>query len=111
MRKIKIENQKLAKILNDRKVIFDEITEANEGIDKLDKHRTKLAYKMNKLKEKTATIIDEVKPTFELQEFEIITNISIDNGYPEVEIIDQIEEFKKVLREKNENHSNEPPSK
>lgn len=104
MRTIKIENDKLLKILSERGVIYKEIGEVNEQIVKLDEERTKLGYKMERLKEKTSPIITELTPSFELGEFEVISSVRIgEDGQPEVEIADQVEEYINLLKEQKHN--------
>ena len=93
-----LKNEKLFKILTERGLIFREIEEINKKMMDLDKERTKLGYKMDKLKDKTLKIIEKEK--IELKEFEYIANVSIESGEIEVTILDQVEEFTKQLREK-----------
>jgi hypothetical protein len=101
MRKIELQNEELAQILNDRVPIHKNIGLINEKLVKLDKERQKDAYKMERLKEKTRVILDKITPDFNLTEFEVITNVGLnENKQPEVTIIDQIEEFTKPKEEK-----------
>jgi len=93
-----LKNDKLFKILTERGLIFREIEEINKKMMDLDKSRQKLGYKMDKLKDKTVKIIE--KEDIKLDEFEYISNIGIENGEIEVTILDQIEEYKKLVREK-----------
>ena len=103
MRIIKIENSKLAKILEERGVIFREIGKINEELVKLDKERTKLGYKMDRLKEKTAPIVDGLVPSFELGEFEIVSRVYLNQEqYPEAEIVDVVELYKEDYRKQKE---------
>lgn len=102
-------NTKLANILNDRAVIYKEVGEINEQLFKLDKERKKLAYKMDRLKEKTKPFIDDLVDKIEMGEFEIISKVYLNkDGNPELEITDRIEEFKSALREeKKKNETQE----
>lgn len=95
-----IKNDKLFKILEERAEVFKEVQKINEEMIKLDTERKKLAYKMDGLKEKTKKILDKEK--IELDEFEIITNVGIKDGEIELTIVDEIEEYKKVVRERKE---------
>lgn len=100
MRTINIDNSKLFKILNERGLIFKEVNSINEQIIELDKQRTKLGYKMDRLKEKTQDIINDCKESFQLGKYEIISRVYInDNRESEVEILDQVEEYQKILDE------------
>jgi len=98
MRTIKINNQELTDILTKRAKLFRELGVINEQLVKLDAERTTLGYKMDKLKEKTQVIMDKEK--IEVGKYEVITRIYInDNKENEVEILDKIEEYKKMLDE------------
>jgi len=97
MRIIKIENDKLKKILEDRQVIFDNIGEINKVIVAKDKERTAEGYKMDKLKEKTADILK--KQNLDLEEFEDIGAVKLVKGEIVLEIFDYVEEYKKQLRD------------
>jgi len=104
-----IKDDKLKSILEERGIVFKKIQELNEQIVVLDKERTKEGYKMNKLKEKTKVIMDKQK--FNLDEFEFISSIFLEKGECKVEILDRVEEFKKMVRdEANENTTNEHKS-
>jgi len=94
---MKIVDDKLFKILTNRKVIFDEIQEINKKMIALDTDRKKLGYKMDALKEKTKKIIDG--RNIPLEEFQYIANIAIENGEIEVTIKDQVEDYKELVRE------------
>jgi len=97
MRIIKIESDKLKKILEDRQVIFDNIGEINKVIVAKDKERTAEGYKMDKLKEKTADILK--KQNLDLEEFEDIGAVKLVKGEIVLEIFDYVEEYKKQLRD------------
>lgn len=108
MRLYEFDNAKLTKILEDRAVIYKEVGEINEQLFKLDKERKKLAYKMDRLKEKTKPFIDDIESKLELGEFEIISKVSLNkNGKPEVEIVDRLEEFANALREEAKKQTDE----
>lgn len=98
-----INNDKLGKILDERAIIFKEITSINEKLNELDQERTKLGYKLDRLKEKTAPIVEKYTKDFDLQEFEVITKVYLnDEKQPEVEIINMVDEYAKQLRESKE---------
>lgn len=96
--KIEIKDSKLVEILEQRGVIHKEIGIVMEKLMDLDKERTKLGYKMEKLKEKTKVIMDKLNP--KLEEFEIITNVFLEDGKAYYEVTNLIEEYKTALREK-----------
>lgn len=100
MKTLELKNDKLGKILEDRTVLYNEIGKINEELVELDKERTKLGYKMNKLKEKTSVIMDKLMPSLNLGEFEVVSKVYL-NKYnkPEIEIVDKVEEYIALLRE------------
>jgi len=102
MRKVTIDNKDLYEILKLRSVEYKKVTNINDEMVKLDTERKKVAYTMDRLKEKTAKIIKKSK--IEMNEFEVITNVMIDDKtkLPTVEIVDQVEEYKELLKEKKE---------
>ena len=101
MRKIKIKDEKLAKILEDRASVLTEARKLQVEKEKIEKEQAKLGYKMDRLKEKTSPIIEKLAPSFELGEFEFVASVTLDKEKsPEVAIADQIEEYKKMIREK-----------
>jgi hypothetical protein len=100
MRYIELNDGKLKDILTQRGIVFEQVRKVNEEIVRLDGERTKLGYKMDKLKDKTADILKD-NPQ-ELSEFEEIGRVYIEDGKVMLEIFDKIEEYKKMLREKDE---------
>jgi len=100
MRTIKINAEGLVDLLEKQAKIHKAQVKINKELSDLDTERTKNGYKSEKIKEKMKPIIDELVPTFELGEFEIITSISLNNGQPEAVILDMVEEYINMLREK-----------
>lgn len=94
---VEIKDSKLKEILEERAVIHKAIGGIMEQMVSLDKEKTKLGYKMDKLKEKTKVIMDKLSP--KLEEFEIISRVFMDKGVCYYEVLDQIEEYKKLVRE------------
>lgn len=93
-----INNDKLTEILSERGHLFKKINIINEKLMELDKERTKLGYKMDKLKNKTQEIMDKEK--IEVGAYEVITRIYLNNKHEnEIEILDKLEEYKKALDE------------
>lgn len=100
MRTIDIKGKGLVELLEKQAVIANEQHEINKKLIELDKERTKNGYKVQKIRDKMKPIIDAIIPTVELGEFEMVTNISLEEGQPKMTIIDQLEEYAKMLREK-----------
>lgn len=99
MKKLEIKNAKLIKILEERGKILDVAKGLQKQIEELQKEQAKIGYKMDRLKEKTKKIID--KTGFEMDKHELISRVYSEDGKAYAEIINQIEEYKKVLNEKN----------
>ena len=98
MRQINLEDKKLFSILEARGEIFKELGEINKKIVEADGVRTKLAYKMQRLKDKTAGRLKKHK--LDLVEFEDINSVGIEDNKITIKIFNQVEEYKKMLREK-----------
>lgn len=99
MRLVNIKGKQLVELLEKQAVIANEQNEINKQLIELDKERTKNGYKVQKIRDKMKPIIDTIIPTIELGEFEMVTNIKLEDGQPKMEIIDQLEEYAKMLRE------------
>ena len=100
MRKIKLSDKKLLSILKMRGEVFKEVEAENKIIVEADKERTKLGYKMQRLKDKTTALL--LKHKIDLSEFEIIGTVALEDNEVTVTIADQVEEYKKMLKEKKE---------
>ena len=81
-----------------RKEAVEEGRKLCDDIEKLEKDRQKVGYKLERLKEKTSGIID--KENIELAEFEYIATVKEEDGEVIAEIFDKLEDYKKALREK-----------
>ena len=103
MRQYKIEDKKLLQILETRGEVFEESKKVNMIIVEADKERTKLSYKMENLKNKTQKLMDKHNAKFNLDEYEEISSVKLEKGEVIVDIYDKIEEYKKMLKEKNNN--------
>ena len=100
MRQVKIQDKKLFAILEMRGETFKEIEGVNKIIVKEDEKRTKLSYRMQRLKDKTSEALKN--HVIELNEFEQIGSVGIENGESTVSIYDELEEYKKTLRDRKE---------
>ena len=104
MRKVEIKNNKLVGILERRGEVLKLAREKQKEVEALQEEQAKLGYKMNKLKEKSKVIMDKMNP--ELEEFEIITGLFTEDGKAYYEVVNQVEEYKEMIREKNEDSTN-----
>jgi len=94
---IEIKNNKLVGILKKREEIHGKLGEIMKELMALDKEKTKLGYKMDKLKDKTKIIMD--KERVEVGEYEIISRVYMEDGKAYCEVVDLVEEYKKALKE------------
>jgi len=78
----------------------EDYTEAKEKIEEEYRQIKKLDYKMAKLKDKVQVILKNEK--IELKEFEEVGQVTIRKGKVYTEIIDKVENYKEMLREKLE---------
>lgn len=100
MRQVKLQDKKLFAILKDRGKAHKEIEKVNNEIVRLDKERKKLVYKMERIKDKTTNALKN--HSIPLGEFEEIGIVGIEQGEITVSIYDNIEEYKKLLREEKD---------
>ena len=100
MKQIKLQDKKLFAILEMRGEVFKQIEEVNRIIVSEDEKRTKLGYKMERLKEKTTEAMKS--HDIELEEFDEIGTVGREQGEITVSIYNQLEEYKKLLREKKD---------
>lgn len=104
MRNIRIKNKDLEMFLFERGVIVGKARKITKEIQKLQKEQQAIGYKMERLKEKIKPIVDN--ENIELGEYEIISRIYLENKDAMVEIVDQIEEYKKIIKEKKKDEKN-----
>lgn len=102
MRNYSIKDNKLKKVLQERAKILVEARKVTKEVTKLQKEQQKLGYKMERLKEKTKPLME--KHEIKLEEFEMVSRVYLDEKTkePTIEIVDQIEEYKKMIREKKD---------
>ena len=100
MREVKLKNKQLKKVLEDRAIEFNKSQELIKEAEKIDNELKKIGYKLNRIKDKTKMLVD--KENLELEEYEEVVESMIEKGEVKVVIINQIEEYKKLLKEKKD---------
>lgn len=98
MRKHKFENDKIVKILEKKAPLIEEGRNLSKQMDDLNKDLHKIGLKVQKLKDKTAHLME--KESITLGEFEYIASIDTKDGQVVLEIVDAIEEYKAAYRKK-----------
>ena len=101
MRTVKIENSKIFNLVGEYKAKALEINKVVDEIEKIEKERNKIGLQIQKLKDKLSPLVEKATES-EISEFEMVTNIqqSKEDGVVEVDIFDQVEEYKEALRKK-----------
>jgi len=95
-----IKNNKLKKILEERGRVLNKAKKIQREVEKLQKEQQKLGYRMNRLKEKTEPLVEGEKEKFVFEEFDYIARVAIEKDNVIIEIKNQIEDYKELLREK-----------
>ena len=98
---VKIENIKIFNLVGEYKAKALEINKVVDEIEKIEKERNKIGLQIQKLKDKLSPLVEKATES-EISEFEMVTNIqqSKEDGVVEVDIFDQVEEYKEALRKK-----------
>jgi|TARA_Y100000310_G_scaffold279075_2_gene297994 hypothetical protein len=102
MRKVKIKDAKLKKILEKRGEILTKAREIQKEKEKLEMKQSKIGHEMNRLKEKTEPLVKEHEKGMDFGEFEYTAQFSVVKGEVVFSIKDQLEDYKEMLLEKKE---------
>ena len=107
-RYIKIEDEKLAKYLEEKNLLVKDGRNLNADIEKIQTVLNKIALKIQKLKDKIIPRAEEYCTN--LGEFEELVTINMEDGKVVLEILDRVEEYKALYLErknkKNEDTAN-----
>jgi septal ring factor EnvC (AmiA/AmiB activator) len=101
MRTITVKNEKIHKLVTEYKEKALEVNKLTDDIEKIEKERNKVGLQIQKLKDKLNPIVEK-ETKDHVSEFEMVTNIQIgkEENEVEIDIFDQVEEFKEALRKK-----------
>lgn len=97
-RTLKVKNDKLYKILEEKNKVLKEAREVNDKNKILTEELQKYGLELNKYKEKLFPLVDKIKEEIELGEFEEIETVEPVDGEIELIIFDAIEEYKDMYR-------------
>lgn len=108
MKKIKIENQKILKLLNKKSELAEGNMELVAEMEKLEKEHNKTISLIKRIDEKVRPRIMKILP--EMGEYEQLSRVHLcDDGSWEFEIANRLEEFKNNYKKViNENSNNKP---
>lgn len=101
-RKITIDikgNEKLFSLLQERGAEVERGRNIQKEIEAMQEEQRKIGLNLNNLKEKVRKIISKKK--IDLNEFEVLTDISLEDGEIRLLIVDALEEWKKLYLERN----------
>ena len=101
-RKITIDkkgNEKLFSLLQERGADVERGRGIQKEIEKMQEEQRKIGLNLNNLKEKVRKIMSKKK--VDLDEFDVLTDISIEDGEIRLLVVDALEEWKAAYRERN----------
>ena len=100
----KIQDKKIKRLLEKKEELFDEVNVINRRIVEDDKARKKLVYKAERIKEKIKPLMKKHYQDGSIKinsPIEVPTRLALVNGVIEIEIVNQVEEYEKMLLEKS----------
>jgi len=100
----KIQDKKIKRLLEKKQELFDEVNIINRRIVEDDKARKKLVYKAERIKEKIMPLMKKYYKDGSVKinsPIEIPTRISLVKDVIEIEVVNQVEEYEKMLIEKS----------
>lgn len=99
-RTIKVKNDKLYKLLEEKNEVLTKAREVKVEFDKLQEELQKHGLELNKYKEKLFPLVDKIKEEMgeELGEFEEFETVEAIDGEIEIVVFDAIEEYKDMYR-------------
>jgi len=100
----KIQDKKIKRLLEKKQELFDEVNIINRRIVEDDKARKKLVYKAERIKEKIMPLMKRYYKDGSVKinsPIEIPTRISLVKDVIEIEVVNQVEEYEKMLIDKS----------
>jgi len=100
----KIQDKKIKRLLEKKQELFDEVNVINRRIVEDDKARKKLVYKAERIKEKIMPLMKRYYKDGSVKinsPIEIPTRISLVKDVIEIEVVNQVEEYEKMLIDKS----------
>jgi len=100
----KIQDKKIKRLLEKKQELFDEVNIINRRIVEDDKARKKLVYKAERIKEKIMPLMKKYYKDGSIKinsPIEIPTRISLVKDVIEIEVVNQVDEYEKMLIEKS----------
>lgn len=102
MRKISFENEKVEELLLRRQELNDRLIEMKKTAADLELEAQKMQNEFTKITDQVNGLIKPIVDDTEMGEYEICTNVKLDDGKPTMIIVDQIEELKESIKNRNE---------
>ncbi len=101
MREIRVQNEKIKKILLERADLINQGREISKKIEELEKERNKLVLQADKLRDKIIPFINKIRKE-NCDRYENIESVVVDGDDIVIKVFDAIEEYKKILDKKIE---------
>jgi hypothetical protein len=97
MKEVTITDKSIIKLFEEKNLVQKEVIAIQKFVEEKDKEIGKLAHKLQKIKDKMIPKVEKAAGT--LEEFEVITRLDKnEKGELFVEVVDQVEEYKDTLR-------------
>lgn len=107
IRNVKFKDDKIFKLLEEKKDLLSSGKPLVKKMEDLNKKVEVINNKIQKIKDKLNPLVQKFEKDFDLKEFEVITSVEIEGDEIRVDIVDQLEAYKKLLRSKNEGTSSD----
>jgi hypothetical protein len=98
MRKVKIEDKNLLKLLKEKKKVVEKGRKLSGQFEQLSNQLKQSELKVNQFNEKIKPMVDKHK--IKTEKYEILNRIEVDKGKIVITVLDQIEEYQKMLDDK-----------
>jgi len=98
----KFTNKEVQDLLESKATIIEEGNKLVDEYKELEAELEKKNQQVQKIKDQLRPLVDPYIAGFNLGEFEVPTEVKVVDGEIEVSIVDQIESYKELLREKKE---------
>ena len=105
LRHYKFEDEKIFKLLEKKKKLLDGGKKSIEELTRLNTEVEKVNNKIQKIKDQLNPLVKEREEEMDIGEFEVVATVEIEDNKINVTIVDEIEGYKQLLRERNEKDS------
>lgn len=110
IKRYKFEDEKIAEILKDKEELVGKFSDLNDEIEKKQKERKKLGFKVERMKEKLQPLMEKAVEREDIevnQPTEIPHNVELEDDKVCIDVLDRVEDFKEHLIAKYEEQKEE----